>query len=284
MKYKVGCTLSYEVETETTFIFNLQVAKTRAQQILTESLVLTPELVRSEHEDLGSHNRYCGINVPVGSVGLEYNAEVDLVALHADPATINETPIGKLPLNILPFLLPSRFVPSDLLAPFAEAEFGKQQKGHQRVNGICNWINEHLAYERGSSDEHTAADQSLLKRAGVCRDFAHLGIAFCRGLGIPARFVSCYAYGLMPSDFHAVFEAFLDGRWWLFDATRQAHLDGLFRIGIGRDAAEMAFSTPYGDFTPTEMNIRIARSDGQADLGPRTVDAISVDPHEGAWP
>jgi transglutaminase-like putative cysteine protease len=178
MKFKVGCILSYEVETDTTFIFNLQVAMTRSQQILTETLALTPALRCSDHEDAGSHNRYFGVTVPAGDFALEYNAEVDLVALHADPATINETPISQLPLNILPFLLPSRFIPSDILAPFAEAEFGMQPKGHQRVNGICNWINDHIAYERGSSDEHTAADQSLLKRAGVCRDFAHLGIAF----------------------------------------------------------------------------------------------------------
>jgi transglutaminase-like putative cysteine protease len=96
--------------------------------------------------------------------------------------------------------------------------------------------------------------------------FSHLGIAFCRGLGIPARFVSCCAFGLVPSDFHAVFEAYLNRRWWLFDATRQAHLDGLVRIGIGRDAAEVAFSTPFGTFKPKVM-----------DIGPRTVDAVSYD-------
>ncbi len=117
----------------------------------------------------------------------------------------------------------------------------------------------------------------MLKRAGVCRDFAHLGTAFCRALGIPARFVSCYAYGLVPRDFHAVFEAYLDGRWWLFDATRQAHLDGLVRIGIGRDAAEIAFATPFGDMEPTSMEIRIDRADGGPEPSERTVDAISTE-------
>jgi transglutaminase-like putative cysteine protease len=91
------------------------------------------------------------------------------------------------------------------------------------------------------------------------------------------RFVSCYAFGLVPPDFHAVFEAYLGGRWWLFDATRQAHLDGLVRIGVGRDAAEVAFSTPFGTFEPKGMNVRIAPSDGCPDQGPRTVDAISTD-------
>ena len=118
----------------------------------------------------------------------------------------------------------------------------------------------------------------------MCRDFAHLGIAFCRALGIPARFVSCYAHGLVPSDFHAVFEAYLDGRWWLFDATRQANLDGLVRIGVGRGAAEIAFSTPYGLMEPTGMQIRIERADGSPGPQNRTVDAIATEepmPHGG---
>jgi transglutaminase-like putative cysteine protease len=212
-----------------------------------------------------------------GMLALEYNADVELVTHRADPATINETPIGQIPLTILPFMLASRYVPSDRLASFARAEFGSLLPGHKRVNAICGWIYDHLKYQRGSSNEETTADETLLKRAGICRDFSHLAIAFCRGLGIPARFVSCYAYGLVPSDFHAVFEAYLDRRWWLFDATRQAHLDGLVRIGIGRDAAEVAFSTPFGTFEPKVMNIRIGPAGGGPDQGPRTVDAISTD-------
>ena len=165
------------------------------------------------------------------------------------------------------------------------AEFGALPKGHARVNQICNWIHDHITYQPGTSDGETTADESLLKRAGVCRDFAHIGTAFCRALGIPARFVSCYAHGLVPSDFHAVFEAYLDGRWWLFDATRQADLDGLVRIGVGRDAAEIAFSTPFGNMQPVNQQVRIQRSDGQGSPMPRTVDAISTEipaPHAGA--
>ncbi len=219
------------------------------------------------------------MNVPTGPFALEYEAEVDLTVHRADPATINETPVAKLPIDILPYLLPSRFVSSDRLTPFAQAEFGALPQGHQRVNAICNWIHDHLAYQPGSSDEQTTADESLLKRAGVCRDFAHLGTAFCRALGIPARFVSCYAHGLVPSDFHAVFEAYLDGRWWLFDATRQADPDGLVRIGVGRDAAEIAFSTPFGNMQPVNQQIRIQRTDGQGSPpSPRTARAAPISP------
>lgn len=277
MRYKLGCSLSYEIGSESTFIFNLEVAKIARQKILKESLVFTPPVELSVYADPATHNRYVGVNVAPGALNLDYNADMELFAHHADPETINETPIGRLPLDIFPFLLPSRYVPSDRLTSFARAEFGSLPLGHKRVNAICGWIYDHLEYQPGTSNEETTADETLLKRAGVCRDFSHLGIAFCRGLGIPARFVSCYAYGLVPSDFHAVFEAYLDRRWWLFDATRQAHLDGLVRIGVGRDAAEVAFSTPFGTFEPKVMDIRIAPSEGGPDQGPRTVDAVSTD-------
>ena len=237
MRYQLGCSLSYQLAFETTFILNLEVARITSQNIVQEALTFTPPLEPRVYTDPIAANRYVGLNVPAGAFSLEYNAEVELTTFHADPTTIDETP----------------------------------------VNQICGWIHDHLVYQPGASNEQTTADETLMKRAGVCRDFAHLGIAFCRALGIPARFVSCYAYGLVPSDFHAVFEAYLSGRWWLFDATRQAQLDGLVRIGIGRDAAEIAFSTPFGNFAATGMQVRIARSDGVVDMGPRTVDAISTD-------
>ena len=277
MRYELGCSLSYEIGSDATFIFNLEVARIASQNILKESLVLTPPLERGVYTDPATGNRYFRVNVSPGMLALEYNADVELVTHRADPATINETPIGQIPLAILPFLLPSRYVPSDRLASFARAEFGSLLPGHKRVNAICGWIYDHLEYQRGSSNEETTADETLLKRAGICRDFSHLAIAFCRGLGLPARFVSCYAYGLVPSDFHAVFEAYLDQRWWLFDATRQAHLDGLVRIGIGRDAAEVAFSTPFSTFEPKGMDNRIGPTGGGPDQRPRTVDAISTD-------
>ncbi|GJE53831.1 hypothetical protein EKPJFOCH_0299 [Methylobacterium thuringiense] len=285
VRFKLGCSLAYQVKAPTTFIFNVEVAHLKSLAIKSEILTFAPDIERRVYATPDMKNRYIGLNVAPGPLSLEYNAEVELTVHRADPATVNETPVSELPLDILPFLLPSRFVSSDRLAAFAQAEFGHLPKGHRRVNDICTWINEHIAYQRGASDGETTAHETLLKRAGVCRDFAHLGTAFCRALGIPARFVSVYAYGLVPADFHAVFEAYLDGRWWLFDATRQAHLDGLVRIGVGRDAAEIAFCTPYGEMEPTNMQIRIDRADGGSEPTERTVDAISTEepaPHAGA--
>jgi transglutaminase-like putative cysteine protease len=284
MRYTLGCSLSYTAKVDTLFIFNLEVAQLQRHQMISETLTLSPDVSRRTYVTPDLRNRYLAVSVPQGPFSLEYNAEVDLDPFRADPATVNETPVAALPLDILPFLLPSRFVSSDRLRMFALKEFGQMPIGHSRVNAICGWIHDHLTYQPGASDGETTADETLLKRAGVCRDFAHLGTAFCRALGIPARFVSCYAHGLVPSDFHAVFEAYLDGRWWMFDATRQANLDGLVRIGVGRDAAEIAFCTPYGLMEPTAMQVRMERADGSPGPAARTVDAIATEeprPHGG---
>ena len=177
-------------------------------------------------------------------------------------------------MDTFAYLQASRFCESDRLVDFAREQFGALEPGFSRVTAICNWICENVEYRRGSSNEQTSATETLAQRAGVCRDFAHLAIALCRALDIPARFVSCYALGLAPADFHAVFEAYLGGAWWLFDPTRQAALDGLIRIGIGRDAAEVAFASIYGKAEPEDMRVRIETGDPQAEARERTIAAV----------
>ena len=276
VRYKLGCEISYEVISPTVFIFNLEVAHLLRHRDLTEQLDITPDSVRRTYVVPDVQNRYVSINCRPGPLHVRYRAEVSLDVYRADPATVGETPISDLPLDIMPFLLPSRFVPSDRLAAFASREFGQMPKGYNRVTAICNWLYANISYQPGSSNQQTTADESLLLRAGVCRDFAHLGIAFCRALGIPARFVSCYAHGLEPRDFHAVFEAYLDGRWWLFDGTRQANLDGLIRIGVGRDAAEIAFASQFGEIIPGPIRITIDPLEPAVSAAQRTIDAIST--------
>jgi transglutaminase-like putative cysteine protease len=285
VRYKLGCDLSYEVKGQTVFIFNLEVARLNRHHDLVERLTITPDLPRRTYTVPDINNRYVSVDAAPGPLNVHYEAELTLDVFRADPDTVNEMPLSLIPLDIMPFLLPSRFVPSDRLAAFANREFGSFPKGHRRVTAICNWLYDNIDYQRGSSNGQTTADESLLLRAGVCRDFAHIGIAFCRALSIPARFVSCYAYGLEPRDFHAVFEAYLDGRWWLFDGTRQANLDGLVRIGVGRDAAEIAFASPFGEMEPGPVKITIEHADGSTEVPGRTTDAISTEepaPNAGA--
>jgi transglutaminase-like putative cysteine protease len=285
VRYSLSCDLSYDVKSPTVFIFNLEVANLVRHHDLVERLVITPDYKTRTHVVPDIRNRYFSIDAPPGPLNVRYEAAVTLDAFCADPSTVNEMQLNAVPLDIMPFLLPSRFVPSDRLAAFAEREFGGMPTGHRRVTAICNWIYENIDYQRGASNEQTTATESLIKRAGVCRDFSHIGIAFCRALNIPARYVSCYAYGLEPRDFHAVFEAYLDGRWWLFDATRQANLDGLVRIGVGRDAAEIAFASPFGEMEPGPVLITIDRADGTPEPPVRTSEAISTEepaPNAGA--
>jgi len=285
IRYSLGCDLSYDVKSPTVFIFNLEVAKLVRHHDLVERLLVTPRHDTRIYIVPDIRNRYFSLDAEPGPLNVRYEAEVTLDVYRADPCTIDETPLNAIPLDIMPFLLPSRFVPSDRLAAFAQKEFGALPQGHRRVTAVCNWIYDNIDYQRGSSNETTTASESLIKRAGVCRDFSHIGIAFCRALNIPARFVSCYAYGLEPRDFHAVFEAYLDGRWWLFDATRQANLDGLVRIGVGRDAAEIAFASPFGEMEAGPVKITIEHADGSPELPGRTTDAISTEepaPNAGA--
>jgi transglutaminase-like putative cysteine protease len=277
MKLQFGCELSYQVAAPTLFISTLEVAKISSHRDLRENLRIQPSTERRTHTRPETGTRYFSFVAPEGPLTLRYEASADLRLVHTDPAAIVQVPVAEVPLEHFHYLLPSRFSPSDKLANFAAREFGALPPGHARVTEICNWIYDHIAYVRGTSDAETSAVDTLIARSGVCRDFAHLGVAFCRALGIPARFISCYAYGLEPADFHAVFEAYLGGYWWLFDATRQASLDGVVRIGMGRDAADVSFSTVYGQVEQTGMRIWIEPAAGEQAPEQRTTEAVRTE-------
>lgn len=284
MKTLVGCDLSYRTTGPAILILNVQPARTHGQTILRETLTITPEDTRREEwEDAVTRNRYLRLH-PAGGVALRivHEAEVDLSRDTADPAGIRDVPVPELPPAVLAHLWPSRYCESDRLERLARREFGatptvSETVGHARVTAICNWVNERIAYLAGASQPTTTATETLLAGAGVCRDFAHLSIALCRALGIPARFVSAHAPGLVPPDFHAVFEAWLGDRWWLFDATRQAPLDALIRIGQGRDAAEAAFAELHGPIAPGAMRVHATVTDGpDPATAPRTTEAVAA--------
>jgi transglutaminase-like putative cysteine protease len=275
VRFSVGCEIGYEVAQSATLIFNIEAMRGGRQRVLSEQLTITPDLAADEKTAAETGVRYLRLTAPQGLVTLRYTAQVELDAVHRAPDVIGEVPIATLPLDILPFLNPSRYCPSDQLARFASRQFGDIEPGFGRVVAICNWINEEVDYLFGTSDTTTTAADTFAMRAGVCRDFAHLGITFCRALGIPARFVSCYAWQLEPQDFHAVFEAYLGDRWYLFDATRMAALDGMVRIGVGRDAADTAFATIYGQVTSQPIKVWSEALDGDKSEE-WTTDAVSV--------
>jgi transglutaminase-like putative cysteine protease len=133
--------------------------------------------------------------------------------------------------------------------------FGDIGDSHQQVMAVADWIYDNVEYVRGSTDSQTSAFETITERAGVCRDFAHLGIALCRALTIPARYFTGYAHQLEPQDFHACFEAYIGERWLLFDATRLAPLNGLVRIATGRDAADAAVATLFGAIAGKKVQV-----------------------------
>ncbi len=183
--------------------------------------------------------------LPAGNVRAEYTATVTLPGARF-PAMLPyetipyEADALHLPTNTLLYTLPSRYCQSDRLVAMATDLFGEAVPGFARVSAVCDWIYTHITYQYGTSDTGTSAFDTAVQRIGVCRDFAHLGIALCRALNIPARYVSGYCLGLQPPDFHAYFEAYLDGRWVSFDPTAPIPRPALVQIAVGRDAADCA--------------------------------------------
>ncbi len=278
INYSMGCELGYQVNGPSTLILNIEAARTERQTILAEQLDIEPGCSVEAYVMPESSNRYLKLQPAIGPLTVRYRAEVALAAELVDPTTVAEVPPSNLPFEVLPHLYPSRYCATDKLMRWATKEFAHLAPGHERVTAICNWIYETIEYRPGASDAGTSAYDTLAERAGVCRDFSHLGISFCRALGIPARFVSGYALGLEPPDFHAIFEAYLGGRWYLFDPTRQAALNGIVRIGVGRDAAEVSFATIFGAMNPGVMSVHIASADGSAEAAPRTTEAVHISP------
>lgn len=255
MKFQVGCELAYSIYEPSTFIFNIGVVDNDYQQLKQEKFQIYPRLELDKYEEPFSGNRYFRLNVPKCKLQVSYQAIVEMYHFSKNPDDIEEVLPSDLPLEIIPLLFPSRYCQSDKLINLAFSEFGELYSGYSKVTAICNWIYDKVTYLSGSSNTHTSAYDTATERVGVCRDFAHLGVAFCRALNIPARFVNSYAYGLNPPDFHACFEAYLDDRWYLFDATRLVPQTGIIRIGTGRDAADVAFATIFGSVQMDEMSL-----------------------------
>lgn len=276
MRFAVRSSLDYEVKSPTVFILNVEAAALHRQRIIVESLNLNPNFPIERFADDEGGSRFIRVNAEPGPFHVDYHGIVEMDMIEKAPETIPEMPVGELPLDIMHYLYPSRFCQSDLLGRFARREFGELEPGHTRVTAICNWIHDHVDYVSGSSDSQTSAYDTMVLRAGVCRDFAHLGITFCRALNIPARFASGYAWQLDPPDFHAVFEAYLGGEWYLFDPTRQSALQGLVRIGVGRDASDAAFSTMYGEAEFKGMSVSIDAIDENAADKEPTTQAVAV--------
>jgi transglutaminase-like putative cysteine protease len=271
----VSCKLTYQIKTRTSFLFSIGVAETDFQKIESEFYQTSPntslEILR-----IGlCSNRVHRVVCEPGEFTLSYEATVELNSVVQFAPNLQEQLYRELPAEVLPFLTPSRYCESDRLANFAFKHFGRIPHGYGRVRSICDWTHEHLAYVPGATNSLTTACDVVILQQGVCRDFAHLAIALCRGLGIPARYVSGYAIDLNPPDFHGFFEAYLGDNWYLFDATQSAPIGGLVRIAAGHDAADVAFSTILGEATLREKTVS-ATGISKLDLLNKDPDAIGI--------
>jgi len=248
MKLQVHATLNYELPVLTDLLLHIEAAHLPEQTVSNARL----DLSYCEHFARVAAQDEIGERIFLraqGSFVATYNATVDIHRTLADVSRLEALPPHQLPGETVQYLLDSCYCPANKFRSFVDAEFGSLQGG-ARVAGLRDFILERFAYRPGTSTAETTALETFVRREGVCRDFAHMLITLTRASTIPARFASVYAIGVDPPDFHAVAEVFLDGRWHLVDATGMATEGTMAKIGIGRDAADVAFLTSFG---PVEM-------------------------------
>ena len=257
--------LDYEVTHPAHFLFNIEAAYDEGHRVVSERLSITPSVKVRTFFDERNGNRFVRLDAPKGQLSVNYHANVELITTPV-PLHLDEALVTAVPDDALRYLMPSRYCESDILSRAAQQIFGHLPHGLSRVRAIENWIHESIYYLPGFSNSTTTAQEVFVQRAGVCRDFAHLGITFCRALNIPARLVVGYVYFEdPPQDFHAVFEAWLDNQWVVFDPTKMAPIDRLVRVGTGRDAKDVAFATIFGGVQMLRKELQINEGDQTTD-------------------
>lgn len=243
--------LTYEIDAAgADFVFNVHAAHTASQRIPAERLTLSQAVPQRMYTTPGTGNRYLYVHAEPGELKLAYAATVDLIHHLTAPEPIAEVAVRDLPPEVIGYIYPSRYCQSDRLIKLANNEFGRLKQGYSRVLAIQDWVKRHVTFTLRSSNSNTSAVDTLIEQVGVCRDFAHLMIALCRAVNIPARFATGTDYGadpnLGPSDFQAYVEVYLGHRWYIFDPSGTGIPMGFVRFGTGRDAADVAFATIFG--------------------------------------
>ena len=247
------------------FVFNVHAAQTPCQTVAAENLVLSQPIVPEIHADPATGNRYLRFRAQPGELNLDYTATVRIEHHLADPDQLAEVALSSLPPEVMGYMFPSRYCQSDRLLKMASDTFGDIQPGYARVKAIRDWVLDRITYASNTSDSTTSAVDTLVERVGVCRDFAHLMIAFCRALNIPARIATGTDFGSGGQpDFHAYVEVFLGGRWFIFDPSDLSIPMGLLRIGTGRDAADVAFASIFGEVKPGAPLVRATAVEDEA--------------------
>jgi transglutaminase-like putative cysteine protease len=247
----------YDIEMEflqpTAVVTVMDVHPTRRADIENEDplLVAPSTAVETFLDRFGNQCRR--FTAPAGRVALQLTGTISDSGT-ADPVntSANALPVSSLPTDVLTYLLGSRYCETDLLSQFAWSNFGHVAGGWARVQAVCDYVNRHLTFSYPTACSSRTAANALAEGLGVCRDFTHLAITLCRCLNIPARYCNGYLGDIgvppdpAPMDFNAWFEAYLDGRWYTFDARHNQPRIGRILIARGRDAADVAMITSFG--------------------------------------
>jgi transglutaminase-like putative cysteine protease len=263
MQIRLGCELVYDCPQPTPMLLMLNIHYTRvADLVVPDRLVTDPPIPIHSYRD-GFGNWCSRLVAPVGRIRLfadgivNDTGEPDVVEVEAD-----QHPVENLPDEALVFLLGSRYCETDRLSEIAWSLFGKTPLGRRRVQAICDFVHEHITFGYEHAQAGRTAWEAFCDRAGVCRDYAHLAVAFCRCLNIPARYCTGYLGDIgvppsdLPMDFAAWFEAFLGGEWHVFDARHNIPRIGRVLIARGRDAVDVAIATTFGPSTLSSFSVR----------------------------
>ena len=257
MHVRVGYELIYEVPQPTPMILMLTIHHGSAPNIVIPDHLVTDPVVPVESYRDGFGNWCSRIVAPPGRIRLSSDA---LVTCSGEPdvvaASARQIPVQDLPAETLVFLLGSRYCETDRLSQTAWDLFGNSPTGWGRVQAICDYVHERVTFDYEHARPTKSAFDVFQERTGVCRDFAHLAVTFCRCMNIPARYCTGYLgdirvpppYG--PMDFAAWFEAYLDGQWYTFDPRNNTPRIGRILIARGRDAADVPISNTFG---PNEL-------------------------------
>ena len=252
MLIRLSYDIQFEIPATVAMVTLLNVHPSRAADLLEpDQLKTEPGLEVSDYID-GFGNRCTRFIAPPGLLKLRSST---LIRDSGVPDEVNwdarEQPVGVLPHEVLSFLLTSRYCEVDLFSGIAFELFGQIPPGWGRVQAICNWVHNKVTFNYLHARPTMSALDVFTERVGVCRDYQHLAITFCRALNIPARYATGYLGDIgvpvvLPMDFSAWFEVYLDDRWWTFDARNNQSRIGRVLMATGRDAADVAMTTSFG--------------------------------------
>jgi len=262
MWLELSSELVFDIATPTPFTLMLRPRSGELQTVVREEYRLTPNVPMTEFTD--GYGNLCQRLVAIPG---KFIVATSATVMAADD--LDQTPgapfieVAKLPDALLSYLLPSRYCESDRFGQMAVEITGGEVPGYDQVGAILAWLQANIRYVPGCSEAPTSAIEVNQNQFGVCRDLAHLGIALCRSICIPARFVAGYLYRLEPMELHAWFEAYVGGRWFTFDATQTELRGGYVAIGYGRDAADVAIYNQFGPAVfPLKQETRVRLIDG----------------------